>query len=108
MTFDELLKNVGQIKCIESRSVTAEYYEVVVSTNDLEKLNEALSAYFGPPKGPPGGKYSPDVAQHAEPYGGVRGGQTMYFRNHKTGLELALLWPWSNGTSLTVKIVRKQ
>jgi hypothetical protein len=29
----------------------------------------------------------------------------MYFRNLALGLEIALIWPWSSGTSFTVKII---
>jgi len=108
MTFEELLKDVARIKCDEKRSMTADCCEVVVSTGESKKLNEVLSSYFGPPQKMRGGNFSSEARQHAELYGGVRSGQTMYFRKLETGLELALLWPWSNGMSLTVKIIRNQ
>jgi hypothetical protein len=108
MTFEELLKNVAQIKCVEKRAMTADGCEVVIATDELKQLNEILSSYFGPPQKMQGGQFSSEAEQVAEPYGGVRSGQTMYFRNVKTGVDLALLWPWGNGTSLTVKIIRNE
>jgi hypothetical protein len=106
MTFEELLNKVAKIQCEERRTVTADYCEVVVSTDQLKELKEILSAYFGSPQKMQGGQFSSEAEQHAEAYGGVRTGQTMYFRDLASGLELALLWPWSRGMSLTVKIIR--
>jgi len=106
MTFEELLKKVDQIKCVEKRVMAEDGCEVVIATDDLRRLNEVLSEYFGPPQKMQGGQFSSEAEQHAEPYGGVRSGQTLYYRTVEAGLELALLWPWGNGMSLTVKVIR--
>jgi hypothetical protein len=106
MTFDELLKKVDQIKCIEKRATAVDGCEIVIATDELKQLNEILNSYFGPPQKMQGGQFSSEAEEYAEPYGGVRSGQTLYFRIVETGLELALLWPWGNGMSLTVKVIR--
>jgi hypothetical protein len=105
MTFQDLVKEVTRLKCDEQRSVTEDYCEIVISGSELAKLNELLTSYFGPPLKMQGEKPSLEAHQHAEAYGGIRSNQTMYFRNLALGLEIALIWPWSSGTSFTVKII---
>jgi hypothetical protein len=108
MTFADLLTKVGTAKCDERRSVTDDYCEVVVSADGLKEFNEILRSYFGPPQEMKGGRFSSEAELQAGPYGGIRTGQSMYLRNREAGPELALLWPWSSGQAVTVKIIRQK
>ncbi len=108
MTFKDLVKKVGHIKCNEHRAVLDDYCEIVIPAAELVKMNEVLAEYFGPPLKMQGDEPSEEAHKHAEAYGGIRSDQTMYLRNMESGLELALIWPWSCGTTFTVKIIRHQ
>ena len=107
MAFDKLIKEVTKIKCDERRVVTEDTCEVVIPTEELAKLDKALKDYFGKPLKPAGEVASSQAQKYSQPFGGVYSNQTMYFRMTETGCELALLWPWSCGTAVTVKIVRQ-
>ncbi|HTL69805.1 MAG TPA: hypothetical protein VL404_00795 [Candidatus Eisenbacteria bacterium] len=106
MTFDELLVQIESKECQEKRDRETDYLEVVVTRALLESFAALLAAYFGPPFKPEGEKPSAEALRHAEPYGGIYAGQTMYFRRGEEGPELALLWPWGSQPMVTLKIIR--
>ena len=108
MTFAELLTEVQKLKHEEQRSQTEEYLEIVVSRESLEPLLQILTAYFGQPFKPEGALPLGAAEQRAKPYGGIRKDQTMYFRQDEDHFECALLWPWGNGTRITVKIIQSK
>lgn len=107
MTFKELLSEVAKIKCRETRVRTDNALEVVIAKSDLGSLTAVLESYFGPALKPAGTQPSREANRYAEPYGGIRRDQTMYFRKQEGGAEIALLWPWGSGDVLTVKIFRE-
>lgn len=106
MTFDELLKEIGRIPCQEVRAEEAEYCERVVAKEQLSALTVSLQAYFGVALKPAGASASAEALKNAEPYGGVQVNQTMYYKEAGAFRDLALLWPWGNGQSTTLKIIR--
>ncbi|NTV30226.1 MAG: hypothetical protein HGA80_09120 [Candidatus Omnitrophica bacterium] len=106
MTFAELLRAVRQVKCEESRTQNDGYCEVVVATAGLAEVTDLLRRYFGEPFKPQGKKPSGEASAYAAPYGGVYDGQTLYVRQDGSAAELALLWPWGSGLSVTIKLAR--
>ena len=107
MTFDEMVQAIIKNKYEEKRAYDEHYVEVVVARPNLKAFLDVLQDYFGPPFKPAGKDPSQEAALYAEPYGGVRGNQTMYFRKTEQGVETALLWPWGCGTLSTLKIIRR-
>ena len=107
MTFKELISEIAKIKCREMRVRTENALEVVIAKGDLGLLTAELTSYFGPLLKPEGAAPSHEAAHLAEPYGGIRRDQTMYFRKNEGVSEIALLWPWGSGDVLTVKIFRE-
>ncbi len=107
MTFEELLSEIAKIKCREMRVRTENALEVVIAKADLGPLTAALESYFGPPLKPEGAAPSRDASGYAEPYGGIRRDQTMYFRKSESRSDIALLWPWGSGNVLTIKVFRE-
>jgi hypothetical protein len=104
MTFKDLIAQVQTVKIEESRAQTEAYFEAVISKATLEPLGKILTDYFGTPLKPEGHSPSGEANRRAEPYGGIRKDQTMYFRQDAEHAECALLWPWGSGTRITVKI----
>jgi hypothetical protein len=106
MTFDELLSELGKIPCQEKREWGRDYCEFVVGKNDLERLTVSLQAFFGKPFKPENEKPSRDAAQYSEPFGGIQSNQIMYCQKNDQSIDIALIWPWGSGLSLTVKVIR--
>ena len=108
MTFDECVAEIKKIPCEEKRAEKEDYTEVVVARAALVPLTLILESYFGPPLKPEGKPSSKDADRYTEPYGGILSNQTLYFRRNEKGHDAALLWPWGNGASVTVKIIREK
>lgn len=107
MTFREALEKIKKLKCEEKRTQTEEYLEVVVPKETLPELHKVLTDYFGAPFKPEGQYASAEADRYSKPYGGIQKNQMLYFRKGDQGNELALLWPWGNGTLITVKVIQE-
>lgn len=107
MTFEELLQEFEKIKLQEKRKWSRQYCEAVIAKPHWPALTSVLESYFGPPLKPEGVQPSGQASGFAKKYGGVRDNQTLYVRKADKKPELALLWPWGDGSSLTLKVVRE-
>ena len=106
MTFRDFLARLQALKVEESRAQTEEYFEAVISKDSLDALHTILTAYFGSPLKPEGHAPSGKASRHAEPHGGIRKDQTMYFHQDGDVCEYALLWPWGSGARITLKVIQ--
>jgi len=106
MTFENLLEQIQSIPCEEKRTREENYCEVVFSKPNMSQVNAVLEACFGPPLKSEGKTPTPEAAQYSKPYGGVQGNQVLYHRKSDNRDEIAMLWPWGNGTSVTLKMIR--
>lgn len=107
MTFEELLQRIQEVPCAEKRTSQPDYLEVVFAQTNMPQVHSALAACFGPPLKPEGKAPSAEATQHSKNYGGVQSNQVLYYRKSLTGDEMALLWPWGNGLSVTLKMIRR-
>ena len=107
MTFEEMLERIQTVPCEEKRTAEKDYCEVVVAKPHLAPATSVLESYFGRPLKPEGEQASAEAARHAGPHGGVHGNQTLYFHQSEKTSELALLWPWGDGSKVTLKIIRQ-
>jgi hypothetical protein len=80
------------------------YLEVVMAMADLPPVTDLFQAYFGDPLKPQGKRPSEEAQAYAAPFGGVQSGQILYARRIDENVHGALLWPWGDGVSVTVKI----
>ena len=108
MTFRDLLAQIQTIKFEESRAQSEDYFEAVISKAGLDPLHKIFTAYFGFPLKPEGHSPSGEARRCAKPYGGIRKDQTMYFRQDGDYSECVLLWPWSGGDRITIKVSRSK
>lgn len=107
MTFDDLLDQIQRIPCAEKRTREANYCEMVFAQPNMPEVNQTLVACFGVPLKPEGERPSAEAAQYSKAYGGVQANQVLYHRKGASGDEIAMLWPWGNGTSVTLKMIRQ-
>jgi len=105
MTYAELLDQIKKIEFAEKREEASDFFEFVIHANEEERLGTILQAYFGPPLKPAGEQPSKEAKKRSADYGGVRANQTLYFRSYDSVCQCVLLWPWGNGTQITVKMI---
>ena len=106
MNYDLFLEELKKAPCQELRSTDPEFFEVVVKTSDLPRVHAILETFFGKPMKPTGEKASAEAKKKAEAYGGVREDQTLYYLEAEELYYYSLMWPWANGQSVTVKVIR--
>lgn len=106
MTFEELRGKLVTMPLQEVRVNDARYVEVVAAGDGIGPVKELIEQYFGAPLKPEGREPSKDEKKCADPYGGIRKNQTMYFLPGEDGASAVLVWPWSDGYSVTYKLFR--
>jgi hypothetical protein len=106
MSFEDFLAEVKKNPVDQTRTWKENYAEVVITKDVLGPLTSLFDSYFGRPLKPPGESASKDAGNYSKAYGGVEKNQTLYFRKNGNGHELAMLWPWTDEASITVKIIR--
>ena len=105
MKFIELKQKIQEFQLQEMRRDTSELFEFVIRAEYMERFYAILEQYFGPPFKLADDKPSQNILKYTEPYGGIRRGQRLYFVENKGLSSLALIWPWGNRESITVKIM---
>lgn len=106
MTYLQLLEKVKQLKLQEIRKDSMNLLEVVVSIESLKQVCSVLESYFGVPFKPAGKKPNAEIQKKTASLGGIRENQTLYFVEEKGIFNCAMLWPWSDGKLVTIKIAQ--
>jgi len=107
MTYEELIEKIKKLNLKEKRSDTPHLLEIVIGEEEAAKLKRCLKSYYGAPV--EDGKVPlPQAQEHIAACGGVWAGQTLYFMSDETHFSYAMLWPWSNGIRITVKLIRAE
>lgn len=104
MRFTDLRNELKNIVFIMIREESSDYFEAVIARSELSNLALRLEKFLGPPIWPSQTKLSEEVEGSIRDYGGIMPDQDLYFRKQDTETVIAMLWPWSNGTHITVKI----
>ncbi|MEE8416804.1 MAG: hypothetical protein V3S05_11065 [Desulfobacterales bacterium] len=105
MNYNDFLKQIKELGFEELREDQPEYMEFVIGTNHLNRLSSILESYYGAAYASPEKKPSRQAKKYADPYGGIKKGQTLYYSDKRGVFHCALLWPWSDGKTITVKII---
>ena len=104
MTYSDLLAEVKKLKFLETRSDTQELLEFVIATAYHHHLQTILESFFGPALKPAGESPHPQAQKYTAAYGGIQKNQTLYY-THRDGCSFAaMIWPWGDKLSATVKI----
>jgi hypothetical protein len=103
MEFSELRKEMDVFSFDEKRSDEADYFEVVVSKPELEKITPVLEKFLGPAITSTQ-NLAPQQKTMVDEMGGIMPGQSLYLRSENNQTFFAMLWPWGSGKQVTVKI----
>lgn len=106
MNYNEFLEQIKELDFQELREAQPQYMEFVIATNHLDSLSSILESYYGVAYTSPEQRPSKQSQKYADPYGGIRKGQTLYCLNRGGVFRCALLWPWGDGKATTIKIIQ--
>lgn len=91
---------------IRPNSRDLDYLEAVFQKNDLESLNSLLRKHLGAEAKAPGREANlpAGIEKMVDSIGGLRPGQSFFYKQDKQVVTYAALWPWeSNPDKLTLK-----
>ncbi|MDD5729825.1 MAG: hypothetical protein PHN57_01660 [Candidatus Omnitrophica bacterium] len=106
MEFDEIKKELNKFEFEELRNDGEDFFEAVVTRSELTKLTPTLEKIFGSPVAAVNNLPAKERAMIKE-FGGIMAGQTLYLSNQLNCVFFAMLWPWSGGGIITLKVGKK-
>ena len=107
MQFNEIKKEMAEVNFETRRLDSNDYFEAVIVKDEFLKLTEKLEKFFGPPVWPSKNKLSTQIEEAINEFGGVRSDQTLYFWSQESDTIFAMLWPWADGSHITLKLAKK-
>ena len=106
MRYEELRQELKNISFVTVREESNVYFEAVIPNSELSKIATKLDTFFGPRIWPSENKLPEEVQSSIKEFGGIMPGQILYFSKQDTEVIFVMLWPWSNGTHITVKVAQ--
>jgi len=91
---------------IRPNSQGSEYLEAVIDMKDIELLNSLLKRYLGSAAKERGKEANlpKEIEEFVDSLGGLRKGQSFFYRQEGHQVIYAALWPWeSDPTKITLK-----
>jgi hypothetical protein len=91
---------------IRPNSQGSEYLEAVIDTKDIESLDSLLKRYLGSAAKERGKEANlpKEIEELVDSMGGLRKGQSFFYRRDGNQVIYAALWPWeSDPTKITLK-----
>lgn len=107
MDFSAIRKNIRALSFDSLRTDCDNFFEGVVISAELEKLNIQLKSFLGEPVYPSKSRLPYKVQETVDGFGGIMPGQTLYYKNSGSDSIFAMLWPWQDGARTTLKIIQK-
>ena len=100
----DIIARCKELTIYEKRTLTDEYCEIVFYTKDSMAWERVLIDSLGAAVKPSKVKPTKEHTRLTEQYGGIHNDQTL-FRKEAGGITvIAMLWPWQNGTCITLKL----
>ncbi len=106
MTFQDLVVEIKTLRPDETRAEQEDYLEIVVPSHAVPSLRAVLDRFFGPAFKDAGKNPSAEAQARSKGYGGVQKNQVLYYTERENQANCAMLWPWSDGRHVTVKIAQ--
>ncbi|HNX80997.1 MAG TPA: hypothetical protein PKL77_02495 [Candidatus Omnitrophota bacterium] len=104
MVFDELKQKLATFSYSEKRADDAEYFEGVIDAAQRQNMCACLENFLGKPVWPSNGDLPEHIEEAIQDLGGVWENQMLYFGGDSPQAVFAMLWPWSDGKHITVKV----
>ena len=107
MTAKQVLEKAN-INFVEKRTLSDEYCEVVIVKRDLALLNQVLTGLIEAAVKPEGMQPTHEQSTLTKGFGGINSNQVLYKKEFANTVVIAMLWPWSDGMHITVKIISQK
>lgn len=104
MTLDDILVQAKALGIYETRSMSAEYCELVFFSQDLDDWLRILRLNLGEPRKPPGREPTKEDLGLTSQTGGIRFNQTLFEKELGEKTVIAKIWPWDDERYLTLKM----
>ncbi|MDD2657950.1 MAG: hypothetical protein PHD04_04885 [Candidatus Pacebacteria bacterium] len=106
MDFESIKNKIKEVRMNLVRIDGDANFEAVVLQGQMGGLTACLEGLFGKPEYPSKNQLSAQIKKAIDPFGGIMPGQTLYYRSQDQQTIFAMLWPWNNGQSTTLKLAR--
>lgn len=101
---DRIEKKLNELTVSKQRKRTDTYSELVFFNKDLKKWDRTLSGILGPPMKSKWKKPDENLSLITRNFGGIRVGQTLYYKEFEDCKIIAMIWPWKDKTHTTLKL----
>ena len=105
IALNEILEKCSGLNIEKKREFTDEYGELIFSGKDIEQWSGILTDILGPAAKPEGVNPAKEDKKITNNYGGIRREQTLFKKEFNGAVIIAMFWPWSDGESVTLKLV---
>ena len=106
-TLDELMRRARGIKHEQTRRESEDYLEMVMFRDSWNDVQNLFDGYFGAPIKGAGNDADDNAERVSETYGGITREQVLYHLQRAGSDHVAMIWPWSDGKRMTVKIAQE-
>jgi len=107
MDFNLIRNGIKKLSFNELRTDCDNFFEGVIFSEELEKLNDQLQGFLGLPVYPSKIRPPLKALEAANGFGGIMSGQTLYYKHDGSIGVAAMLWPWKDGKRTTLKIIQQ-
>ena len=105
MKLEEIFKKCNDLRVLQRRLMVGEYKEIVVYREDMESWQNTLTEILGAPVKMAGVKPTQEDLSLTQEYGGIAENQILFYRKFEDVFVIAMIWPWEDGTYMTLKMV---
>ena len=106
-TIDEVMRKAKKIEHEQTRRESEDYLEMVMFLGSMKDLGQLFDGYFGPAMKQSGEEPQAEAEEITNRYGGIAKDQILYHTQRESARQLAMVWPWSDGKRMTVKIIQE-
>lgn len=104
MKLSDIYLQFDPLEISDRRYLMEDYLELVFLRQDFGTWDNLLTEILGPVASPFDADPSKDHLEITKAFGGVRKGQALYQKDFGDYIIIAMLWPWQNGTHITLKM----
>ena len=105
--FEEVVRKAKKISHEQTRRESEEYLEMVMFQHSLQELQQILESHFGSALKAAGQEAPEEVEHIVNNHGGISKEQILYHTTRDRMRQLAMVWPWSDGRRMTVKLIQE-
>ncbi len=104
MNLQEIIDRCQGLAIHEVRCDQDDYFEVVISNDEINEWDKTLTNILGPARKPKGVKPNSEDLDLTKASGGIRVNQTLFEREFGSYVIVAKFWPWDDNSHTTLKI----